>query len=68
MLYYLLIVPYKLSKIHPLIIIISEIIPVKFTFSPNNTADIIDVATIPTALQVAYATPRFIVFSAFDKR
>ena len=60
--------PYKFSKIHPVIIKTSDMATIKFTFSPNNDADIMDVTTIPTALQVAYATPKFIVFSALDRR
>lgn len=60
--------PNKFNKTHPVIINATDTIPTILSFSPNNTAEIIVDATIPTALHVAYATPRLMEFSAFENR
>lgn len=60
--------PNKFNKTHPVIIKITETIPTVLRFSPNNNAEIMADTTIPTALYVAYAAPKLILFSAFENR
>lgn len=54
--------PNKFNKTHPVIIKTTATIPIALSFSPNNKAEIIADATIPTALQVAYAAPKLMEF------
>ena len=60
-------VPKRFTMIQPATIKTIPAMPIILSFWPNSRADIIVVTTMPPAHQVAYATPKFILFSAFDR-
>ena len=60
-------VPKRLTMIQPATIKTIPAMPTILSFWPNSRAEIIVVTTMPPAHQVAYATPKFILFSAFDR-